>query len=768
MVLPSPGTTTTEWGIDFRVHMFLGAVFRKKWAVPVLLIVAVFSAYLPVGKAGFIWDDDAHVTKPELQSVEGLARIWVEPGASQQYYPVVHSVFWLEHRVLGDDPLGYHVINVWLHALCAVLLFGVLRRLDVPGAWLAAVIFALHPVQVESVAWVAELKNTLSGVFYLSAAWFYLEYDEKRTLRTYVLALILFLLGLLSKSVIATLPAALLVVFWWKRGRLSMRRDVRPLTPFFLTGLGSGLFTCWIEHRFIGASGAEFGLLPLERGLIAGRAIWFYLWKLAWPLNLSFIYPRWQVSQTEWWQYVFPATVLVLLAVLAWRTRRGGARGPTAALFFFVGTLFPALGFVNVYPFRYAFVADHFQYLACIGPITLVAAGLVAVTDRWRKSGWLVCVALVSVLAVLTWRQSRMYEGMRTLWETTIRRNPECWMAYSNLSVLALEEGRVDEAIYDAKKALALNPRGYREAYVNLGNALFQKGEPAAAQEAYEKALKIEPSFALAWNNLGNVLLGTGRIAESIGAFENAIKLRPGFVEAHSNLGNALLQTGDAGQAIVQFKKALASMPDYGAARAGLGAALAQRGDADGAVVEFRRALEIDPHLVQARLGWADLLLAKGNARDAARHFSIALEDIPKDAKTHFNLGRALVRLGEVRQAMQQWERAYELAPAHPSAPNELAWLLSTLPDPAVRDGPRALSLGEMAVKLSAGADPAMLDTLAAAEAECGQFEEASATARRASDLALAQGKTALVEEIRSRLELYARHAPFRTGAGNP
>ena len=270
---------------------------RRGWICALLLVVITVLAYQPVWHGGFIWDDDAHVTSPQLRSLDGLARIWIQLSATQQYYPLVHSAFWLEHRLWGNSPLGYHLVNILLHAFAALLLARLLQRLKIPGAWLAAAIFALHPVQVESVAWVSELKNTLSGTFYLGAALAYLRFDQSRRRGDHALALGLFLLGLMSKTVIATLPAALLVVCWWQRGRLSWRRDALPLVPFFVTGVAAGLFTAWVERHFGGAQGSEYDFSIVERFLIAGRAIWFYLGKLCWPVNLVFMYPRWRSAR---------------------------------------------------------------------------------------------------------------------------------------------------------------------------------------------------------------------------------------------------------------------------------------------------------------------------------------------------------------------------------------------------------------------------------------------------------------------------------------
>ena len=268
----------------------------RAWLALAGIYVAVAAAYFPALRGGLLWDDDAHLTRPELRSLSGLGRIWFELGATQQYYPILHTAFWVEHRLWGDATLGYHLINVLLHATAAGLFFLLLRRLAVPGAWLAGLIFALHPVGVESVAWISEQKNTLSTVCYLLAAWAILDFDSTRRRRSYLLGLVLFALALLSKSVTATLPAALLVVYWWRRGRLSWRKDILPLLPFFALALAAGLFTAWVERHVLGAEGADYALGFPARCLLAGRVVWFYLGKLLWPANLIFIYPRWEVS----------------------------------------------------------------------------------------------------------------------------------------------------------------------------------------------------------------------------------------------------------------------------------------------------------------------------------------------------------------------------------------------------------------------------------------------------------------------------------------
>ena len=446
-------------------------------------------AYVPALRGGMLWDDEAHVTRPDLRSLDGLWRIWTDLRATQQYYPLLHSAFWAECQLWGDATLCYHLTNVLQHALAASLFYLILRRLRIAGALLAAVVFALHPVHVESVAWITEQKNTLSALFYLAAALIYLRFDEKRSGWFYGLATTLFILGLLSKTVTATLPAALLVVFWWRRGHLSWKRDVTPLIPWFMLGAAGGLFTAWGERKFLGAEGAAYDLTLLQRCLLAGRVVWFYLGKLFWPARLMFIYPRWEVSASLWRQYLFPIAAMALGAGL-WLIR-GRTRAPLAAFLFFVGTLFPVLGFFNVYPFVYSFVADHFQYLASLGIIAAVCAGLVRVLQLFpRWAGVTTSTALVAMLFALTWRESGIYGDVQGLYRATIARNPDCWLAYNNLAIELQQAGQTPEAVENLQQALRINP-ACAEAHRNLGVAL-QHSDPDAAREHFAQAGPVQ------------------------------------------------------------------------------------------------------------------------------------------------------------------------------------------------------------------------------------------------------------------------------------
>ncbi|MGA2799626.1 MAG: tetratricopeptide repeat protein, partial [Thermoguttaceae bacterium] len=645
----------------------------SKWLLAAALVLVVFLAYQPAWQGGFIWDDDAHVTKPELRSWYGLYRIWFDLGATQQYYPLLHSVFWIEHKLWGDAPLGYHLVSIFLHAMAALMVAAVLRRLEVPGAYLAAAIFALHPVQVESVAWITELKNTLSAVFYLSAAMLYLRFDQERKKPFYAGALLLFALGLLSKTVTATLPAALLVVFWWKRGKLSWRRDVLPLVPFFVLGAAAGLFTAWVERKLIGAEGAEFDLTFIDRFLIAGRVVWFYLGKLFWPAKLIFIYPRWDVNQAVWWQYLFPAAALLLLAAL-WMLRRR-LRGPLAGLLFFVGTLLPVMGFFNVFPFIYSFVADHFQYLASLGVISLVSAGIALLLERlslWpRIGGYVLCLALLSTLTILTWRQSRMYVDIEMLYQTTIDKNPDCWLAYNNLGLILADTGRLQEAIEHYQQALRLNP-DYIEAHNNLGNAFLQTGRMQEAIEHYQQILRLNPDHIEAYVSLGNVFFQTGRMQEAIEHYQEALRLKPDYAKAHNNLGNVFFQTGRLQEAIEHYRQALRLIPDFIQAHNNLGLVLADSGQMQEAIEHLQQALRLKPDYVEAHNNLGRVLVKAGRLQEAIEHYQQALRLNPDYFEAHNNLGAALADAGRPKEAIEHYQQALRLKPDSASAHNNL------------------------------------------------------------------------------------------------
>jgi Flp pilus assembly protein TadD len=513
------------------------------------IALATLLAYWPARSAGFVWDDDAHLTAPALRSWAGLVRIWSEPGVTQQYYPLLHSLFWLEHRLWGDAPGGYHLANLAWHILAAALAGRLLQRLAIPGAWLAAAIFALHPVQVESVAWISEQKNTLSAACYLGAALAWLSFSDHRRRRDYWLATSLFVLGLLTKTTVATLPAALLVIAWWRRGRIGWRDDIAPLAPWFVLGAAAGLFTAWVESHLVGAAGSAYELSWLQRLLLAGRVPWFYLGQLAWPANLVFIYPRWLIEPARLLAWLPLTAGVALTAALVVRRHRAAL----AAWLLFAGTLFPVLGFFNVYPFIYSFVADHFQYLAGLPVIALGAALVVRLPHVARA---VAAGAILLGLGALTWRQAGDYRSAETLYRATVARNPDAWMAWNNLGYLELANpARNAEAIAHFQQALRLRP-DYAEAQGNLGLALTQAGRPAEAVPHLQESLRLKPGPYQMHNNLGIALATSGRPAEALGAFRRAAALNPTLPNIEENWAKALLLLGRRDEAAEHFARA--------------------------------------------------------------------------------------------------------------------------------------------------------------------------------------------------------------------
>ena len=534
---------------------------KRDWFFCLVLAVVTMLAYHPAWHGGVLWDDDAHIGGPELRTLDGLRRIWFVPRTTQQYYPLLHTSYWLQQKLWGDSITGYHIVNLLLHIGCVVLVLRILRFLRIPGAELAATIFALHPVNVETVAWIAERKNTLSGVFALAATLWYLRFDENRSRQSYALALGLFLLGLLSKTAIVTLPLALLVIFWWKRGAISWRHNVVPLIPFFLFSAVAGVMTRWVEYGNIGYRARMLDLSLLDRCLIAGRAFWFQLGKVLWPSNLMFVYPRWEINAAVWWQYLFPLAVLGLLGIL-WSLRRW-SRAPLAGVLVYIFMLLPTLGFLNQYFFIYSFVSDHWQYLACLGIITPCASGIVLLATR-LKSGyaWLepgVTLVIGGVLFLLTWQQSRMYNNAETLYRTTIAHNPACWLAYDHLVDILYQANRIPEATNLFEDELRINPA---EAHYSLGYALLRKGRTSEAMDQYEQALRINPDYAEVHNNLASALVMTGRPSEAIDQCKQTLRMNPNSADAHSDLGAALALMGRISEAIEELKAAVRINPN--------------------------------------------------------------------------------------------------------------------------------------------------------------------------------------------------------------
>jgi protein O-mannosyl-transferase len=643
------------------------------WIAGALLLVVTFAAYAPAWRGGLLWDDDKHVTVPELRSFHGLTRIWTELGATQQYYPLAHSAFWIEHRLFGDATPGYHLVNIGLHALSAFLLLVILRRLAVRGALLAAAIFALHPVQVESVAWISELKNTLSGVFFLLAALLYLRFDDERDRRTYAAALGVFVLALLTKSVTATLPGALLVLCWWRRGRLDWRRDVVPTVPFFVVGAAAGLFTAWVERTYIGAAGAEFHLSPIDHVLVAGRAIWFYLAKIVWPHPLVFQYPRWTIDPAVAWQYAFPIAAVALVGACWWFRRR--TRAPLAAVLMFAGLLFPVLGFVNVYPFRFSFVADHFQYLAMIPIVVPFSACATTLAHCRFAAGHAMPLApallLTGSLAAATWAQAHDYADAVTSYRAILARNPSSWLAHANLGAL-LRPTAPEEALTHLTEAVRLNPGGELGHY-NLANLFQQTGRFDEAVREYRETIRLSPHMALAHYNLGNTLLEMERMKEAEAAYVDALRDDPGLALAHSGLCRVLQATNRPADAVRECQAAVRLQPDLSVLHYDVAGVLQSQDRLDESAAEYKAAVALRPDSVEAQNDLGAVLRQMGHFDEARTHYEAAVALSPDVAVVRVGLCGALQMLGRLDEAARECEAAVRLQPDLATARYSLA-----------------------------------------------------------------------------------------------
>jgi len=583
---------------------------RFPWLPLIAIVLLTFAVYVPAIRGGFIWDDDFYVTQnPLLTAPHGLSQIWTTTK-SPQYYPLVFTTFWVEQRLWGLNPIGYHSVNVALHAVNAILVWWLLRRLEVPGAWMIGTIFAVHPVHVESVAWISERKNVLSALFYLLSIGFYLEYESKRRWSWYAAAFGLFILALSSKTVVATLPIALLLIRYLKGWRTG-RREVLELLPFLVIGAAMGLLTKWYEVHHVGAEGLEWSLSMGERLLVAGRALVFYVVKLIWPTDLIFNYPRWHldIHSPVQWSWVLGAAICVLVF---WWKRQTWGRGPFVGLAFFGVSLSPALGFFNVYPMRYSFVADHFQYLASIGIIALIVGSVGWGFDRWAKFDvhskariltWMkpaLGSLVLAVLMALAWKQAQIYRNQETLWQDTLSKNPNSWLAYSNLGNFYARQGRLDEAIQQFLALLKVKP-DHVDAHYNLGTAYLSQERLDDAVQEFSAALKLQPDYIDAHNNLGTVYLKQGRLEEAAQEFLTISKLQPDYINAHYNLGSVYFKQGRIDEAAAEFLTVIRLKPDYIDARYHLGNIYKHKGLKNAARRQFEMILKLKPNFTPAQ-----------------------------------------------------------------------------------------------------------------------------------------------------------------------
>ena len=641
-----------------------------------LIILLTVVAYVPAMRGGFIWDDGLLISENRtVRASDGLYRFWFTTEAPD-YYPLAWSLWWLEWRLWGDSTTGYHVVNVLLHAVNAVLVWIILRHLKIPGAWLAGLLFAVHPVNVATVAWISEQKNTLSMLFYAVAILLYLRFDEDGRWRWYGLSLAAFLLALLSKSAVVMLPVVLLGCVWWTRGKVRWK-DFLRCGPFFGLSLVLGLVTIWFQyHQALGGYTIRAASFP-SRLAAAGWVPWFYLYKALLPLNLTVIYPKWQIDASRWVSYL-PGIILVGCLIVFWWRRKTWGRPLLFGLGYFVVMLFPVLGFFDQGFYQFSLVADHWQYCSIVGAIALsVAAGEMIfrrMGEQRRCLGTVAGMAVLMVLAVATWRRGHVYADEETLWRDNVAKNPNAWLAHHNLGIALGQAGRIQEAIWHWEQALRIKP-DYARTHYNLGIALGQVGKLADAIAHYEQALRIKPDYAEAHNSLGAALWQAGRIQEAIGHYEQALRIKPDYAEAHNNLGTVLAGQGRVSEAIAEYAAALRIKPDYADAHYNLGVALASQGRISEAIAEYAAALRIKPDYAEAHHNLGIVLAGQGRVSEAIAEYAAAVRIKPDYADAHYNLGVALAKQGRISEAVVEYRETLRIRPDYAEAQNKLARL---------------------------------------------------------------------------------------------
>jgi tetratricopeptide (TPR) repeat protein len=669
----SRGRTT----VDGR-NGFPAARLRDGWIPALALLALVIAAYQGVRGAGFIWDDEMHVTQnPVIVGPLGLKEIWTSPAA--RYFPLTLTTFWAEHALWGLDPRGYHAVNVLLHGVCAVLLWRVLRRLAVPGAWLGAALWALHPVQAETVAWVTELKNTQSGVFFLLAALVFLKSLDAGTGErpgpswSYALTLVFGAMAMASKSSTVILPIVLGLGAWWREGRWRWRVAL-SLAPLLVMAALSGALSLWTQH-LEGANEGAWSRSWGERIAVSGHVIWFYLGKLVWPHPLIFIYPRWTVAAGQAAAYG-PIAAAVGLGIALWWGRLGWAKPFFFAYAFFVAALLPVLGLLDQFFWRYSFVGDHFQYLASMGPLALAAAGiatgLAASPRALRGLGWAGCGAVLLILGVLTARQCPKFRSSEALWRDTLDRNPSAWMAHNNLGAELLRRGRIAEAVDQLRASAELEPTN-ASAQSNLGDALFQMGRFDEAIARDREALRLDPRNVVTQANLGAALLQAGRLQDAEAVLRKALLADPDYAAARMSLGTVYLQGGREADAIRELTRALASDARNESALTNLGVALARTGRLEEARDAFERALTVNPRFFSAQANLGNAWMQLGRTREAIEAYEKAAQLDPGSAAVHWAIATACLKARRYDQAIAHCLQALALNPRYPEAEATLA-----------------------------------------------------------------------------------------------
>lgn len=623
----------------------------REWLWAAALLIVTILAYVPAWHGSFIWDDGVMVAdNPLLRSGRGLHDIWFTTRAVDPL-PVTMTALWLQWHCWDGNTFGYHIVGVLAHGLGAVLLWRVLLHfMPRPGlAWLAAAIFALHPVAVASVAWISEQKNTLSIIFYLLAVLFYLRFAGSRRWAEYALALIFFMLALLSKGSTVMLPAILLLALWWRQARLKPG-DLGRLLPFFVLAALASLFTIWIQnHKALAGAAAQDLALP-ARFAAAGDAVWFYWWKDLWPADICVIYPLWPIQTNSVGAWL-PLFGLAALFCIGWRYRTGWGRHALLGLGGFVISLFPVLGFFDMYFLVYSRVADHWQYIALpafAGLVTGVGGwGLERASAKFHLPtmvGPILAAALLACLFFSTWKRAAIYASEMALWTDTVAKNPRAWMAWNN-----------------------------------LGNACSAAGRSEPAIDAYTRAITVNTNFPDAESNLGNELVKRGQFTEALGHLQKAVAEEPALARFHFNYGVGLAALGRLDAAIAEYARALELNPAAADARNNLAGVLYQQKKYEASLQQAQTAIQMKPELPEPYLNAAKALAALDRNREAARNFETFLRLRPNNAGARFEYGMMLALHGDLAAALPQFQEVVRLQPGesagHGSLGNTLAGL---------------------------------------------------------------------------------------------
>jgi tetratricopeptide (TPR) repeat protein len=648
-----------------------------------VLAAAVALAYQAIwlGHPGFIWDDDLHLLTNPVLRPGGLSNTWV-PGASYlNYWPVTFTAYWLGYQAWGFSPLGFHLVNLGLHIAAAVLVWRVLERLELnrAAAMLGAAIFALHPVNADTAAWIAQLKGILALLFALGATLTYLAFEDRGRWWRYAPALLLFVASALSKGAILTWPLLLLLCAWWRRGRITWR-DVWRVVPMALIAAVCIAIEILSQQRAAGHESirsAGFWTRLAE----AGYVVWFYLWKTIWPVNLSAVY-RWDwVVNTRIIVCWLPDLAIGAILIVGWLNRRIWGRPVMMATICHLLLLAPVLGFVDVYAMRFSLVADHYQYAAMIVPAAAAAGVLVHGVTRWAGSfrSWLIApsvVALTAILACLTFVRAGVYRNELSLWTDVLENNPRCWLAHNSLGLALAEQGHIEQAIDQYRQALGIRP-DYIEACNNLGNLLLETSRVDEAMTMLEKAVtladkavaisdqtpEVKRKFARPHVGLGNALARCGQTDQAIAEYRNALVLCPTDILALSGLGNTLARLGRLDEAIVQYRRALEIDPHFATAHNNLGTALLQRGDLEQALNQYQQAVKARPDYAEAYINAGSILARRGQIDQAIDHFQRALEIQPNSFEAHYDLAIALEQQGHLAEAIEQYQQSVAIRP---------------------------------------------------------------------------------------------------------